>query len=179
MRIRIGWAMLAGLALIAANGTRVVAAQAAPAVPVPQAVQPSAGVDYRSQQSLERLGRELMNASASAPSGNVSATLDKYPTHFTMLSTRVKSGGAELHKKFADIFVVLDGEATEVTGGTIIDPSGTGDEVRGTRVEGGTAQLLHKGDVITIAANTPHQTVLSPGKTFTYFVVKVAAPKQD
>ncbi|HWZ51557.1 MAG TPA: hypothetical protein VNW54_08835 [Granulicella sp.] len=177
MRIQMGWAALTGLALVLANGTQVAAAQAAAAVAVPRAVQPSAGVDYRSEQSLEHLGRELMQASESASSGNVSVTLDKYPTHFTMLSTRVKSGGAELHKRFADIFVVLDGEATEVTGGTIIDPTGTGDEVRGTRVEGGTAQLLRKGDVITIAPNTPHQTVLAPGKTFTYFVVKVAAPK--
>jgi mannose-6-phosphate isomerase-like protein (cupin superfamily) len=179
MRIQMGWAALAGLALALANGTQVAAAQAAAAVAVPPSVQPSAGVDYRSQQALEHLGKELMRASESSSSGSVAVTLDKYPTHFTMLSTRTRSGGAELHKRFADIFVVLDGEATEVTGGTIIDPSGTGDEVRGARVEGGSSQLLRKGDVLTIAPNTPHQTVLAPGKTFTYFVVKVAVPKQD
>src|SRR5438270_508335 len=120
MRIQRSWAALTGLTLILANGTPL-PAQAAAEVAVPQAVQPSAGVDYRSQPSLEQLGRELMRASASASSGNVSVTLDKFPTHFTMLSTRVKSGGAELHKNFADIFVVLDGAASEVTGGTIIE----------------------------------------------------------
>jgi mannose-6-phosphate isomerase-like protein (cupin superfamily) len=95
-----------------------------------------------------------------------------------MLSTRVKSGGAELHKKYSDIFIVVSGEATEVTGGAIIDPKDSGDEIRGTRVDGGVAQVLRKGDVITIAPNTPHQTMVAPGQTFTYFVVKVAAPQQ-
>jgi mannose-6-phosphate isomerase-like protein (cupin superfamily) len=152
-------------------------AQAAPDVSVPPPVQPSPGVEYRPAQSLEELAGKLMRASESTPSGNVSVTLDKLPNHFTMLSTRVKSGGAELHKTYSDIFVVMDGEATEITGGTIVDPKTMGSEIRGTRVEGGVAQVLRKGDVITIAPNTTHQTMVAAGKTFTYFVVKVAAPQ--
>jgi mannose-6-phosphate isomerase-like protein (cupin superfamily) len=167
--------VLLNLGLAMTGRTNAAMAQATPDVPVPAPVQPSPGVDYRPAQSLEELAGRLMQASASTPSGNVSVTLDKFPSHFTMLSTRVKSGGAELHKNYSDIFVVVDGEATEVTGGTIVGPKNIGNEVRGTRVEGGVAQVLRKGDVITIAPNTPHQTMVAPGKTFTYLVVKVAA----
>ncbi len=146
------------------------------AVPVPPAVKPADGVDYRSDASLEELAKGLMAASKVAASGNVSVTMDKYPGYFTMLSTRVKSGGAELHKKAADLFIALDGEATVITGGTMVDRKDSGDEARGTRVDGGVAQVMHKGDVITIAPNVPHQTMVAPGKTFTYFVVKVVPP---
>jgi mannose-6-phosphate isomerase-like protein (cupin superfamily) len=175
MRVSLSFVVLLSLGLSMTGGTSSVMAQTTSDVPVPPPVQPSPGVDYRPAQSLEELAGKLLQASESTASGNVSVTLDKFPSHFTMLSTRVKSGGAELHKNYSDIFVVVDGEATEVTGGTIVDPTNTGNEIRGTRVEGGVAQVLRKGDVITIAPNTPHQTMVAPGKTFTYFVVKVAA----
>jgi mannose-6-phosphate isomerase-like protein (cupin superfamily) len=161
------------IGLMMAMGGVGVAQATVNAVPVPPAVKPAEGVDYRSDASLEELAKGLMAASKVAASGNVSVTLDKYPGYFTMLSTRVKSGGAELHAKAADLFVAIDGEATVITGGTIVDRTDKGDEARGTRVDGGVAQVMHKGDVITIAPNVPHQTLVAPGKTFTYFVVKV------
>jgi mannose-6-phosphate isomerase-like protein (cupin superfamily) len=150
--------VVAACGLLAAMGAVGVAETKVNAVPVPPAVKPAEGVDYRSAASLEELAKALMLASRQAASGNVSVTLDKYPGYFTMLSTRAKSGGAELHKKAADLFVAIDGEATVITGGTIVDRTEQGDEVRGTRVEGGVAQVMHKGDVLTIAPNTPHQT---------------------
>jgi quercetin dioxygenase-like cupin family protein len=45
--------------------------------------------------------------------------------------------------------------------------------LRGTGIEGGQSQKLGVGDIVHIAPNTPHQLKLAPGKTFTYFVVKV------
>jgi beta-galactosidase beta subunit len=149
----------------------------APVIAVPPPVQLAPGSDYRSAQSLKELEDTLLAAARSAPSGAVAVTLDKYATHFTMLSTRLQSGGAELHKSYSDIFVVLDGEATEVVGGTIIDSKDSGDEVRGSRVDGGARQMLRKGDVITIAPNTPHQMLVDAGKSITYYVVKIASIK--
>jgi len=164
---------------IALSLTTLTQAQTYKAPVVPAAVQPSSGVEYRSDASLQTLAAQLMAAAKLAPSGNVSVTLDKVPTHFTMLSVRVASGGAEFHKSYSDIFIVVDGEATEITGGTIVDPKIAGDEIRGVRIEGGASQILHKGDVIMIPPNTPHQTTVAPGNTFTYFVVKVLSPTRS
>jgi beta-galactosidase beta subunit len=151
-------------------------AQTAPPIVVPPAIHPSVGVDYRPASMLEEMERRLLEAAKDATSGSASITLDKTPTHFTMLASRVKSGGAELHRKYADLFVVLSGEGTEITGGTIKDAKESGDETRGTGLEGGVSQPLHQGDTILIPPNTPHQTLVAPGSTLTYYVVKVATP---
>ena len=57
---------------------------------------------------------------ARAGSGSASETLREYPQHAAMLSFRGRSGEAEVHEKFADVFYVLAGEATLVTGGTVV-----------------------------------------------------------
>lgn len=143
-----------------------------------QAAGTARAIDRRSgEQIAAQVGSMTAEAKESA-AGLASVTLEKYPGHFTMLTVRTKSGGAELHAGWNDIFVVLDGEATEMTGGSIVDAKESSPgEMRGARLEGGTPTPMRKGDVIHIAPNTPHQTVLAPGKTFTYYVIKVEAPK--
>ena len=91
-----------------------------------------------------------------------------------MLAFRSRSGGGELHQNFADIFVILEGRATVVTGGEMADPKTTAPaEIRGTSVKGGAGQQVKAGDVVHIPAGTPHQMVLADGDTVTYFVIKV------
>ena len=105
--------------------------------------------------------------------GSASETLEKYPHHYTMLAFREKSGGGELHQNFADLFVILDGHATVVTGGKIVDEKSVGPgEIRGRSVDGGTRQNVSEGDVVHIPAGTPHQTLVADGHTVTYFVIK-------
>ena len=43
-------------------------------------------------------------------SGLATQTLKKYSTDYTMLAFRSQSGKAELHEKFADFYVVVDGQ---------------------------------------------------------------------
>ena len=84
-----------------------------------------------------------------------------------MLSVRNKTGGSELHEHYADIFFVVDGEATLTSGGTMVDPKTTEPgEVRGSAVSGGVEQKLGKGDVVHIPPNTPHQLSIPKGKSF-------------
>jgi glc operon protein GlcG len=88
-------------------------------------------------------------------------------------SRREKPGMAEVHAKDADLIHVLDGTATLVTGGKVVDGKAIADdEVRGASIEGGDAHLLAKGDVIIVPAGTPHwfKEVKGP---FLYYVVKV------
>jgi mannose-6-phosphate isomerase-like protein (cupin superfamily) len=106
--------------------------------------------------------------------GSASETLEKYPHHYTMLAFRDKSGGGELHQNFADLFTILDGHATLITGGELVAPKTIAPgELRGTYVDGGTRQELEAGDEVHIPAGTPHQMLLPAGATVTYFVVKV------
>lgn len=47
--------------------------------------------------SSEAKAQELLAQATAAPSGNASDTLEKLDNYFTMLSVRLKSGGAEYH----------------------------------------------------------------------------------
>ena len=106
--------------------------------------------------------------------GSASETLEKYPHHYTMLAFRSHSGGGELHEDYADLFYIVDGTATVVTGGELADRKAAGPgEVRGTAVNGGSRQDVKAGDVVHIPAGMPHQMVLPQGSTITYFVVKI------
>ena len=106
--------------------------------------------------------------------GQASETLKEYPQHAAMLSFRARDGVAELHEGFADLFYVLDGRATLVTGGTVMDAQTIGPgEIRGASVEGGVRQELRAGDVAHVPAGVPHQILVSGDKTFTSFVVKI------
>lgn len=123
-------------------------------------------------QLLERA--KHLQEQAAKGDGSASETLEKYPHHYTMLAFRQKSGGGELHQNFADMFVILDGHATVVTGGSIVEQKTVSPgEIRGKSVEGGTRQEVKAGDLVHIPAGTPHQTVVADGETVTYFVVKV------
>jgi mannose-6-phosphate isomerase-like protein (cupin superfamily) len=105
--------------------------------------------------------------------GQASETLKEYPRHATMLSFRARDGVAELHENFADLFYVLDGRATLVTGGNVVGGQTIAPgEIRGASIEGGVRQELRAGDVAHVPAGVPHQMLVPPEKTFTSFVVK-------
>ncbi|MCI0402813.1 MAG: heme-binding protein [Acidobacteria bacterium] len=88
-------------------------------------------------------------------------------------SRREKPGQAEVHTNDADIVYVLDGTATLVTGGTVVDPKNiAADEIRGASIENGETRMLKKGDVIIVPNNTPHW-FKETSNPFTYYVVKV------
>src|SRR5260370_22730903 len=73
------------------------------------------GMDDRTADALSAQAKTLMEQARKTESGNVAATLEKYPAHFTMLSVRVKSGGAEGHAGLKAIFIALEGEAAGIT----------------------------------------------------------------
>jgi mannose-6-phosphate isomerase-like protein (cupin superfamily) len=88
-------------------------------------------------------------------------------------SRREKPGMAEVHALDTDVIYVLEGEATFVTGGRVVDGREVAPhEVRGAAIDGGETRRLKRGDLITVAAGTPHwfREVTAP---FLYYVVKV------
>ncbi len=86
---------------------------------------------------------------------------------------RTGPGQVEIHDRDTDVFYVLEGGATFVTGGTPVDPKRIApEETRAPRLEGGVPHHLAKGDVIVIPPGVPHCFTKIEG-TFSYFVVKV------
>lgn len=111
---------------------------------------------------------------ARAGNGSASETLREYPRHAAMLSFRSRSGEVEVHEKFADLFCVLAGAATLVTGGAVTGARVVGPgETRGDAIEGGARQELKAGVVAHVPAGTPHQMLLSGDQSVTCFVLKV------
>jgi mannose-6-phosphate isomerase-like protein (cupin superfamily) len=113
-------------------------------------------------------------AGKSGPDKMGSEKLADYGNYNLQLAHREASGGAELHEKFADIFMIQSGEATLMIGGKIEGSHQTAaGEIRGTAVTGGERHRVSAGDAVHIPANTPHQMLLDAGHQVTYFVVKV------
>jgi len=74
-----------------------------------------------------------------------------------VLANRAVQRDAEMHEKTNHIFIIVDGEATFVTGGKLINTRVISPgQTRADGIEGGQSHHLSKGDVITIPANTPH-----------------------
>lgn len=98
------------------------------------------------------------------------------PDFLVEVLTRKGPGQVEVHNKETDTFYVLDGEATFITGGTMIGGKVTApNQERGSDIRGGEVHHLSKGDVIAIPAGIPHWFKEVP-QPFTYYVVKVIKP---
>ena len=91
-----------------------------------------------------------------------------------MLANRRGAGEVEVHEKTNHIFIITEGEATFVTGGTLVNARQTAPgQTRAASVEGGTTYHLTKGDVITIPAKTPHWFKEVPTQTIAYYAINL------
>lgn len=110
--------------------------------------------------------------------GTVSAAFQKgaplleTPAFKVHASHRDGPGQAEVHAQDTDILYVIKGQATLVTGGTLVGGKTVAPgEVRGSAIEGGSSCELAPGDVLVVPAGTPHWFQEVPG-AFDYYVVK-------
>jgi len=79
----------------------------------------------------------------------------------------------EVHTSEADLFYVIDGDATLVTGGTVVGGKTTGPgQIRGSKIVGGKTTHLTKGDVMWVPAGVPHWFPQIP-QPLSYLLVKV------
>ena len=91
-----------------------------------------------------------------------------------VLANRRTSGEVEYHDHTNHVFIMVEGEATLVVGGTMIEPKRTAPyQMRAPSTEGGTTYHLTKGDVITIPAKTPHWFKDISTKTVAYYAVNI------
>jgi uncharacterized protein GlcG (DUF336 family) len=88
---------------------------------------------------------------------------------------REAPGEVEYHEHVVDVMRVVEGEATVITGGELVEPREVAaGELRAASIEGGTKHELSEGDVLAVPNGVPHQFVAVSGP-FLYFVVKVEA----
>jgi mannose-6-phosphate isomerase-like protein (cupin superfamily) len=113
------------------------------------------------------------------PHDKVSATMAKggaiiEDTGLRVLAQRRSSGEVEVHETTNHVFIIVEGEATLVTGGTLVGAKQTAPgQIRASDVQGGQVHHLTKGDVITIPAKTPHWFKEVPTKTVAYYAVNM------
>ena len=89
-----------------------------------------------------------------------------------VLAQRRGAGEVEVHEKTNHVFIIVEGEATFVTGGTLVGAKDTAPgQKRAPNVQGGEVHHLTKGDVITIPAKTPHWFKDVPSKTIAYYAI--------
>jgi len=113
------------------------------------------------------------------PHDTVSATMAKggaiiEDKGLRVLAQRRGSGEVEVHESTNHVFIIVEGEATLVTGGTLVGAKQTAPgQIRASDVQGGQTHHLTKGDVITIPAKTPHWFKEVPTKTVAYYAVNM------
>ena len=73
------------------------------------------------------------------------------------LEYRAAVGPAAIHEKEAEMFFVIEGSGTIVTGGKLVNGSRTNAENQtGSAIEGGTSRTIGKGDFVIVPENTAH-----------------------
>lgn len=114
------------------------------------------------------------SAAISAAFKKGTTSLIKFGSYNVLACHRETAGVPEIHTKNTDIFYILEGSATLVTGGILVGGHRvSSDEIRGKEIIGGEAYRLNRGDVIIIPKNTAHWFKEVPGP-FYYFAVKIA-----
>ena len=79
-------------------------------------------------------------------------------TYSVNLEHRVMSQAAAVHEKEAELFYVIDGAGTIVTGGKLVGERRQNEaNLQGTSIEGGVTRRISKGDWVMVPEGVPHQ----------------------
>lgn len=120
------------------------------------AQQPAPTKTYASSADVAAL---LAKAKADHKDGQptVVETILRLAPYSTNLEYRTAVGPAAVHEKEAEMFYVIDGSGTLVTGGKLKDEKrNNAENLGGSGIEGGKSQTMSKGDFAIVPENTPH-----------------------
>lgn len=149
----VGLVTLSGATLVA-QSTRPVAA--APAGQAAAAGAPAAAKLFAAAADvtalMERASREIKPGQPM-----IALPIVQLAPYRANLEYRVAVGPASVHEKDLELFYVLEGTGTVVTGGTLTDEKRTNPENRsGTGIQGGQSRKVAKGDFILVPDSTAH-----------------------
>jgi len=123
---------------------------------------PSPFTSHTAAELTQDEARLKLQAVAS-PTGDATQTLEDQGSNWMVLVVRVRTGE------------VRSGTMTVYYGGAMSEEHAFGPrigEFHSASMEGGTAQVLHAGDLMHIPASVPHWVKIAPGDTVTYLVFK-------
>ncbi|MBP6001832.1 MAG: cupin domain-containing protein [Pyrinomonadaceae bacterium] len=84
----------------------------------------------------------------------------------------------EVHDGSDDVYYVLDGTATLLLGGSLVDAKEISPgEWRSKTATGGQRYTIRKGDIVFVPRGTPHQRTVT-GKGFSMILIKIFAATQ-
>ncbi len=90
------------------------------------------------------------------------------------LVLRANTGTSEIHRTVSDLHTAVEGSATLVVGGELVDEFELSPgQMRGTSIKGGVEYDIKAGDYVNIPANVAHHVVVAPGEQYMYFVYQV------
>ncbi len=166
-------AMAAGLVLAATT-----LAQSAPA--------PSdAAIDIPNSE-IQRISKQNAGAPVSDQQIRVISVNNEYNVGVGVVhraKTEKQSVGGSEHSQITEVYHVISGNGTLVTGGTIENAKDrpadneavrllTGPSMEGSRIVGGVSRKIGPGDVIVIPPNTPHTFTEITSPEIVYLVVR-------
>ena len=111
---------------------------------------------YKSAKEVAAAVAAAAAKQGSSPNG-VTRVFQLPPFNVNIEHRNPVAQGAAIHDKDAELFYILEGAATLVTGGKLMDATRNGDNMNGKSIEGGVSQPLAKGDFALVPAGVPHQ----------------------
>jgi mannose-6-phosphate isomerase-like protein (cupin superfamily) len=106
--------------------------------------------------------------------GTASEEFKAFRGYSAMLSVRLRSGPIEVSEEFAQLFIVLEGRATLVTGRKIEESSqAKAGQIPNSVISNGSKQELRAGDVVHIAVGALYQMLLAGDSTLSCLVIQI------
>jgi mannose-6-phosphate isomerase-like protein (cupin superfamily) len=111
-----------------------------------------------SHMSASALAEALTKLPADRPAGSV-RVFSLAPYNVNVERRLPQAQGASVHEGQAELFYVVDGSATMLTGGKLVGETRNGTNLQGKSIEGGAAQKFGKGDFLIVPSGVAHQFV--------------------
>lgn len=139
------------------------------------ASRPSAGasrVSFVSADQIQSAPHEIPGIDRSL----MAATFEDTPGYSTGLARRTAPGTADVHRRWTDVWWVINGGGVVVTGGSLMNSKQTAaGELRGTGISGGEEHHVAAGDLVVIPAGVPHWVKAIDGPQIVYLDPKVVS----
>jgi quercetin dioxygenase-like cupin family protein len=117
---------------------------------------PATTTTYKSAADVAAMIAKAKMQNEGKAQATISQRILQLAPYAVNLEYRASVGPASIHMKEAEVFYVIDGSGTLITGGKLVGETKNGDNLSGTAIEGGTSQAVSKGDFIIVPENTGH-----------------------
>jgi mannose-6-phosphate isomerase-like protein (cupin superfamily) len=124
--------------------------------PAKQEKQPKATKTFTSAADITAMMAKAKNERKQDQANFAQSILQLAPYGANMEYRSAVPQAAAVHEKEAEMFYVIDGSGTLVTGGKLVGETRNGDNLTGTAIDGGMSQDVAKGDYFIVPEKTPH-----------------------